>query len=128
MRQYRGKDNNGVWRYGDIVRGVRTYIATKENKENMVVSLNYNACLILIEVDPDTVGQEWNNGFYEGDYMQAKLREGNVNVAGVIVFEDGEYLIEQKDDNFPLCSLGIVDHMTIEKLGNVIDNPELMEA
>lgn len=55
---YRGRDictNELV--EGFLIRGVRTYIATKEAIENMVVSVAYMAGLRLVEIDPKTLSE-----------------------------------------------------------------------
>ena len=65
---------------------------------------------------------------YDGDVVTAKTNTHPAeNLAGVIIFEDGEYLIEQDDDKFPVCSLSAVDRLTLKAIGNIYENPELLE-
>ena len=42
---------------GVLIQGVRTYIATKQAIEDMIVSVAYMAGIRLVEVDPTTVSE-----------------------------------------------------------------------
>lgn len=54
----RGKrKDNGKWVEGYLIQGNKTYIATTEAINYMVVSTSYMASIELVEVIPKTVGQ-----------------------------------------------------------------------
>lgn len=62
------------------------------------------------------------NEIFENDIVEARtFNDPLLEVKGKIIYEDGEYLIEQDDDNFPLCSLGVVDIYRMKLVGNVYE-------
>jgi len=65
---------------------------------------------------------------YEGDIVTAKTNKNDIcDLSGKVVFDDGEYLIEQDDGFFPLCSFSVIDRLSFRVIGNIYDNPSLLE-
>ena len=74
----RGKrKDNGAWIEGYLIQGNKTYIATIEATNYMVVSVSFMASIELVEVIPETVirctGLNDKNGklIFEGDIVKA---------------------------------------------------------
>ena len=87
------RKDNGEWVEGFLLKGQRTYIITSDAIDCMVLSVNYAACVELIEVIPETVSMftgvtnKHNNKIFEGDYWIDK-EEGDVFV---VEFRDGKF-------------------------------------
>ena len=127
---FRGKRiDTGEWVYGDLIENQgRYYIyyatsdTTLENEDNSII-------VLAEEVDPDTVGQytglKDRNGqdVYEGDLLRTP--EGNIMItewigSGIVTrcltpTYDG--MMNTNRYAFPVS----------EKIGNIHDNPELLE-
>ncbi len=52
---FRGKTEEGEWVKGDLIQAEHTYILTKENKYNMVVSYEYDCHCHFVEVIPSSI-------------------------------------------------------------------------
>lgn len=78
----------------------------------------------VYEVDGDTVGQyigvNCSKHVAGGEVYEGDICRNMLGVKGKIVFERGKYLIENKDGLYHLSHF-------LEVLGNVYDNPEMME-
>lgn len=136
--------DNGEWVEGFLLKGNHTYIATLDAIDYMVVSISGAACVELVEVNPETVGQ------YVGVFnipSGKKLFEGNV----LRYFDDEVQVIEWNDDfkrvmlhtyslfdvkrgrkvvqNFQEGWSDLEDYPLekMEYLGRIFDNPELIE-
>lgn len=122
MRQikFRGKSNkDGEWFFGNLydkdISG-RTYICTTKK-----------GCL---DIDPDTVGQfiglHDKNGkeIYEGDILK-----GYWNTLLVVYFDKDylQYRVKNTDGNNREISY-YGNNMTLEVIGNIHDNPELLKG
>jgi len=67
---------------------------------------------------------------YEGDIVTAKTEVNDIcDVRGVVFFSEDwlEYQIEQEDCSFPVCSFGVIDFKSVEVIGNIHQNHELMQ-
>lgn len=137
---FRGKrTDTGEWVYGDLIENQgRYYIyhatsdTTLENEDNSII-------VLAEEVDPDTVGQytgmKDRNGkeIYEGDIVKTPLLDpifGDVlsdafdNVA--ISFHNGSFVVAYYNGRHKIYLQDLYDE--IEVIGNIHDNPELLEG
>lgn len=123
---YRGKTKDGKWVYGFLIKGTRTYIATCNAIEYMVVSLMGRASLELVEVIPETVGEytglcdKNGNKIFEGDIVDVEYAEVN----GVVIFDEYSRFVVTSIMGYYL--LGHIDD-ACEVIGNIIDNKNLLE-
>lgn len=123
--KFRGKRvDNGEWVYGDLHHGFITG----------------NGYVNGREIHPETVGQftglKDKNGveIYEGDIVTAcwyDYEEPNHDMTGIVEFTEGwmSYWIADYDKKeFSELNGQGYCHWTIEVIGNIYDNPELMEG
>ena len=124
MREYRGKDiKTGEWVYGYYFKDhkfSRSFILTGDTPLCYIISPN--------EVDPDTVGQctglkdSEGNIIYEGDILDFDETEWG----GVFTLE--VFTMDELVGEWPYCG-SMADLGEWRKVvGNVTDNPELMET
>ena len=144
--KFRGKRvDNGGWVYGYLVKGERTYILSKENIYNMVVSLSYFGSVKFIEVISETVGEytglKDKNGreIYEGDVVngicdiifQGKINEGTFFIAWDS--REGRWELTSQEekrmwnDRMRIPHFVISEAWTLEIIGNIYENPELIK-
>ena len=85
VREYRGKCKEGVWRYGFlwITKGGFFHVIRTQEGEDF-------------EVDPKTVGQF--TGYVDTNGI--KIFEGDINMYGVVIFEQGRYLSRDLSKNW----------------------------
>lgn len=135
---FRGKlPDTGEWVEGYVVKGNCTYILTAENVYYMTVSVMGHASVEVLPVKPETVGQYTGlndkNGkrIFEGDIVRYSLIvRGGLLYQGTlkVVFERGAFCMEETDsgDTHTLrnCATGV----ELEVIGNIHDNPELLEV
>lgn len=132
------RTDNGEWVEGclliDYVSG-QYFIHTNGNSVNESDKAHEEGCLkfFAFEVDPETVCQytgltDKNGGRYEGDIFQAD--NGDCIQIYIIVWD--EYLLQwsaecigDPDGTLPLCEFRVDE---IEVIGNIFDNPELLEG
>lgn len=139
------RKDNGEWVEGFLLKGQRTYIITSDAIDCMVLSVNYAACVELIEVIPETVSMftgvtnKHNNKIFEGDYWIDK-EEGDVFV---VEFRDGKFCFaiygqlcvstpygyDEPTGYFGEYDCVSMDYYEIKKIdfeGNIHDNPKVI--
>ncbi len=155
MREYRfrGKEiDTGRWVYGGLFKEPappQCFEKTLEDKYWIVYQdprympdWNLPYKMVRTDVDKETIGQytglkdENEKEIYEGDIIEFSydMFVGNFDTfvaKGKVVFEEGAFYIEvfenertTKDEAYLLYSINLD---TIEVIGNIYDNPELLE-
>ena len=133
-RLYRGKRiDNGEWVYGFYF--CMYHDDDREHLHHFIIPLNVPIPKdkpigeIQVEVDPETVGQ------YTGlndktDKNGKKIFEGDVVATpkynGVVVYGTGCYCIKH-GNNSPAIDI-VMNDFDVYIIGNIYDNPELMEG
>lgn len=136
--EFRGKDLNGVWRYGSLANNVFFYSDTKKPVPYIIDVQNVDYfCLADLEDDegfyetrPETVGQftgiSDKNGrrIYEGDVVK--------HIKGLVKNEQGQFVddfeievVKFEYAGFSIGHLALIKDL--EVIGNIHDNPELLE-
>lgn len=129
------RKDSGEWVEGYLIQGNKTYIATTEAINYMVVSTSYMASIELVEVIPKTVGQctglKDKNGelIFEGDVVIDKYSCERFGFVGVVIYNNEltQFQIFNKHHPPYAVNLGSLRD-SIRILGNSIDNPELLEV
>ena len=124
---FRGKrTDTGEWVEGDLVQGVN------DQKGHMFIwSENDESILGVVEFEvyPETVGQYTGltdrNGtkIFEGDVVDILTENEEL---GVVEYEDGGFLVNA--DGFSVDFHTNINGTDLEIIGNIHDNPELMEG
>ena len=129
---FRGKrTSNGEWEYGDLWR--HPY-----GKPDICIAnpINDDGCMGGRTVDPETVGQftgltdKKGKRIFEGDIVDVEYDIQYVGVAAeriglfVVVFDDGCFMKQKKDGGL----FHFIPSDKCEVVGNIHDNPELMEG
>lgn len=147
---FRGKrKDNGEWVEGYLIQGNKTYIVTTEAINYMVVSTSYMASIELVEVIPETVGQctglkdKSSKWIFEGDILHIKTGKGWSCPIGTDIYykvvytkfniqryANTEYIgfMAERSNNYLSPIHYIVTTEGAEVIGNIYDNPELLEA
>lgn len=128
--EFRGKAVTGIWVYGGIsIKSHGVFI----NDE----SLPYDDCCRVI---PETVGQFSGlkdikqEKLYEDDLLQSQIGDNHL---WKIVYDDGSFVLEQiggdkkrgkKKHTQDLCCADDIALYSLVKIGNIHDNPELLEG
>lgn len=132
--KFRGQDKDGNYVYGDLIHGVG-YKAGKY----YILPPNTNLALVPncdpldgVEVDEKSLGQytgikdETGREIYEGDIVCIEMHTG-VSFVGTVSFDKSAFIITDEDgvDEFLHEYLEDYDYITV--LGNIYENPELLE-
>ena len=123
----------GGWVFGDLVHYCGGYERTVDDEITPVVTEICIECAdCLINVDPSTVGQftgmkdSSGREIYEGDILS--LREGSDEMTKVIDF----YAAITALDLSEMMNLRLLEYYfergEVHVIGNIYDNPELLEA
>lgn len=136
---FRGKTNFGDWEYGDLVQNT-------EDGEVLIISAKTRNKVKHKRVIPETVGQftgltdKNGNKIFEGDIVVTRYPEGDICVIGDVQFDSGVFGVEWTNHKKSKSMVGswgqnhnlrrfdddIINH--IEVIGNIHDNPELLEV
>lgn len=140
--KFRGKQLNGEWAYGDLLRiggGCIIYIGSKTETQTPDIPKESEVAVELFDNDiaiviPDTVGQftgltDCNgNEIYEGDILSTDLAKSSCEV----VFRNGCFALRLNDgeEDFYDILAPLEDSVAQTKyhaiIGNIHDNPELI--
>lgn len=116
--------DNNEWIEGFYVEGC--YQANNMLAEHGIIQPN----CYPVAIDPKTLGQfRPDINAFDGDWITAKTNKNpQEHIEGFLTFNDMECVIEQNDNNFPICSFAVIDRLSIEvSRKNIFDNPELLE-
>ena len=127
--KFRGKDIVEKWRYGDLVQE-KWKSLLNTNKKSFMIKKDKTAYTVLEETIGQFTGLKDKNGkeIYEGDIVSFNLKsdsEGQPYIIGYIEYQTtfSGYRIMSFEGIFAL-DYNIKD---IEVIGNIYDNPELLE-
>lgn len=127
---FRGKRTiNGDWVYGDFVRGNER----KSLRDSIFVYDSETQSFNDYEINPSTLGQYTGltdkNGkrIFEGDV--AKVLQGKDKDIAYVGFENGAFMLYPKTGNIYERTLWEYwyNDWDVEVIGNITDNPELLE-
>ena len=125
--KFRANDNNGNWYYGSLIQ----YKSGEAAIANFERYGNECSTMSRTNVDPETVGlftglvDKNGNEIYEGDIITYYVSLKKVD--GEFVEDTRKTVVEWDGAGFNIASLSKITH-TIEVIGNVHDNPELMNG
>lgn len=139
--EFRGKDiKTGEWRYGVPIFTAyeeKCFICTNDSR-GIGIFTAQSLLRFLHKIDPKTVGQYTNvnthqeEKIFEGDIAKTSYIRAygiaeytTIPIIGVVEFLEGTWVINNRvNDMIPLWS----ETNEIEILGNIHDNPELLEV
>lgn len=128
--KFRGKrTDTGEWVYGDLIENQGRFFIYHATSETTLKDEDNSIVVLAEQVNPDTVGQYTGltdsdgTEIYEGDIFQVKAYEPRFEV----YFKNGVFEYRQiGSSNRPVLLRRI--HFDSFILGNIHDNPELLEG
>lgn len=127
---FRGKRTiNGDWVYGDFVHGNER----KSLRDSIFVYDSETQSFNDYEINPSTLGQytgltdKTGKRIFEGDV--AKVMQGKDKDIAYVGFENGAFMLYPKTGNIYERTLWEYwyNDWDVEVIGNITDNPELLE-
>lgn len=125
---FRGKrTDNGEWVEGDLIQNVDCLKIREQEKSIRKIAKSY-------EIDLETVGQFTGlldkNGkkIFEGDIVLG-LFLFDMSINAVVKFRDGAFGLEwRRGEIIEFNAFTSLCNITYEIIGNIYDNPELLEG
>lgn len=131
--RFRGKTSQGEWLYGDLQQcndgTVRIAVNNECWNDDGIQSSDY---LTILEVNPNTVDQftglydKYEKQIYEGDIVSHV--KGRMKVNGEYVDKTDVFAVEYRGAEFNISYLSLVSKNSVEVIGNIHDNPELLKS
>lgn len=118
----RGKSKKDkIWIYGDLIN----WWGEQKTKPNICIYNNMGRFEVIPSTAGDFIGLRDKNkqAIFEGDIVIYNGKE-----KALVTYQPSEYVLIFKSHEYPQCGLLIRDNQNkIEIIGNVVDNPELLE-
>lgn len=124
------RTDNGEWVIGGLVRYGFT------GREKYYIVPNYASDLYALQIDPSTIcwctGLKDKNGklIWENDICDRKEEYPEI-----VKYNNGDWTLDYsyskgKESGYCYCNLGfyVLERKCVEVIGNVFDNPELLEV
>lgn len=134
--KFRAKDKDGCWRYGNLATGIYKggwcpVIQEEYEDESLPIMESLKEYWII---NNKTIGQytglkaKGKQEIYEGDYIKAVRNHSGYEceIKGIVKYGHGSFYVEVK---YPLQvkKVPMFELSRIFKLGNIYENPELLE-
>jgi uncharacterized phage protein (TIGR01671 family) len=129
---FRGKTIDGDWTYGYYVFAPKRTgmfgqtISEADFDKHYILTMKYN---LVKEINPETVGQytglcdKNGNKIFEGGIVDILTENEEI---GIVIYDDGGFLVGA--DGFCVDFHSNINGTDLDIVGNIHDNPELMEG